>query len=43
MARISKGNSPLNTCTRGWEDNIKTYLKETKYDVVRIAQNRDKD
>jgi len=43
MAIISKGNSPLNTCTRGWEDNIKTYLKERKCDVIRIAQNREKD
>jgi hypothetical protein len=43
MTRISKGNSPLNTRTRGWEDSIKTYLKEMKCDIVRIAQNREKD
>jgi len=42
MARISKGKSPFNICTRGGEDNIKTYLKETKCDF-RIAQNREKD
>jgi hypothetical protein len=43
MTRVSKGNSPLNTCIHAREDNIKTYLKATKCDVVRIIQNREKD
>ena len=42
MPRISKGNSPLNTFTSGWEDNIKTHLKNMKFDVVRMAHNSGK-
>jgi len=42
MTRIYKGNNPLNICTRGWEDNIKTYLKEIKCDVVVLLKTRRK-
>jgi hypothetical protein len=32
-----EGNSPLNACTRGWEYNIKTYLKDIDFGVVRMV------
>jgi hypothetical protein len=37
-----ESNNPLNTCTRGWEYNIKTYLKDIDFGVVRMVQSRGK-